>query len=91
MRSNEEFLELNGINQKFSRDKEEYCILIKNLVETKKNIVYPLVYLLIKLSLILPISLFSCKWVIDSIDYKFTTETMERDFFAMKFYKEPIA
>ena len=56
MRSNEEFLELNGINQKFSRDKEEYCILIKNLVETKKNIVYPLVYLLIKLSLILSIT-----------------------------------
>ncbi len=45
--------------------------LAKKLVETKKNIVYLLVYLLVELSLILPV----------------TTATVERAFSAMKFVK----
>ena len=45
--------------------------LFKKLVETRKNIVYPLVYLLVKLALLLPVA----------------TATVERAFSAMKFIK----
>ncbi|KAL7230409.1 hypothetical protein ACSBR2_008819 [Camellia fascicularis] len=45
--------------------------LTRKLVETKKDIVYPLVYLLVKLALILPVA----------------TATVERAFSAMKFIK----
>ena len=60
MRSNNEFFELKGIGD-----------LAKKLVETKKNTVYPLVYLLVKLALLLPVA----------------TATVERAFSAMKFIK----
>ena len=59
MRSNE-FSEVKGIGG-----------LAEKLVETKKNIVYPLVYLLIKLALILPVA----------------TATVERAFSAMNIVK----
>ncbi|KAL7181344.1 hypothetical protein ACSBR1_040265 [Camellia fascicularis] len=60
MRSSNEFSELKEIGD-----------LARKLVETKKDIVYPLVYLLIKLALILPVA----------------TATVERAFSAMKFIK----
>ncbi|KAL7240693.1 hypothetical protein ACSBR2_006360 [Camellia fascicularis] len=60
MRSSNEFFELKGIGD-----------LTRKLVETKKDIVYPLVYLLVKLTLILPVA----------------TATVERAFSAMKFIK----
>lgn len=60
VRSDDEFLEVNGING-----------LAKKLVQTKKNIVYPLVYLLVKLALILPVA----------------TATVERAFSAMNIIK----
>ena len=44
-RSSNEFLELQGIGN-----------ITRKLVETKKDIVYQLVYLLLKLALILPIT-----------------------------------
>ncbi|KAL7175552.1 hypothetical protein ACSBR2_029200 [Camellia fascicularis] len=60
MRSSNEFSELKGIGD-----------LTRKLVETKKDIVYPLVYLLVKLALILPVAI----------------ATVERAFSAMKFIK----
>ncbi|KAL7233566.1 hypothetical protein ACSBR1_017229 [Camellia fascicularis] len=60
MRSSNEFSELKGIGD-----------LTRKLVETKKNIVYPLVYLLVKLALILPVA----------------NATVERAFSVMKFIK----
>ena len=60
MRSSGEFSMLNGISA-----------LAEKLVLTKKNTVYPLVYLLVKLALILPIS----------------TTSVERGFSAMKIVK----
>ncbi|GMP55747.1 hypothetical protein CsSME_00020477 [Camellia sinensis var. sinensis] len=60
MRSSNEFSELKGIGD-----------LTRKLVETKKDIVYPLVCLLVKLALILPVA----------------TATVERAFSAMKFIK----
>ncbi|KAL7235438.1 hypothetical protein ACSBR1_018852 [Camellia fascicularis] len=60
MRSSNEFSELKGIGD-----------LTRKLVETKKDIVYPLVYLLVKLALILPVA----------------TATVERAFSTMKFIK----
>ncbi|KAL7213473.1 hypothetical protein ACSBR2_016076 [Camellia fascicularis] len=60
MHSSNEFSELKGIGD-----------LIRKLVETKKDIVYPLVYVLVKLALILPVAI----------------ATVERTFSAMKFIK----
>ena len=56
MRSSNEFLELKGISD-----------IARKLVKTKKDIVYQLVYLLLKLALILPVA----------------TVTVERAFSAM--------
>ncbi|KAH9751300.1 TTF-type domain-containing protein [Citrus sinensis] len=63
MRSSTEFVELKGISD-----------LAKRMVETKKDKVYPLVYLLVTLALILPVS----------------TATVERTFSAMKFVKNEL-
>ncbi|CAH9100206.1 unnamed protein product [Cuscuta europaea] len=52
-------------------DITEVGCLAQNLVETKKHIVYPLVFLLVKLALLLPVA----------------TATVERAFSAMKFVK----
>ncbi|KAL3819974.1 hypothetical protein ACJIZ3_005879 [Penstemon smallii] len=60
MRLDKEFSKLKGIGD-----------LARKLVETKRNIVYPLVYLLLKLALILPVA----------------TATVERAFSAMKYIK----
>ncbi|KAL7204026.1 hypothetical protein ACSBR2_017150 [Camellia fascicularis] len=60
MRSSNEFSELKGISD-----------LTRKLVETKKDIIYPLVYLLVKLALILTVA----------------TATVEKAFSAMKFIK----
>ena len=60
MYSNTEFAKLQGIGD-----------LAKKLVETKKDIAYSLVYLLIKLALILPVA----------------TATVERTFSTMKLIK----
>ena len=60
MRSSNEFLDLKGI-----------CDIARKLIETKKDIVYPLVYLLPKLVLILPVA----------------TATVERSFSVMKYIK----
>ncbi|KAL7253587.1 hypothetical protein ACSBR1_008010 [Camellia fascicularis] len=60
MRFSNEFSEFKGIGD-----------LTRKLVETKKDIVYLLVYLLVKLALILPVA----------------TATVERAFSAMKFIK----
>ena len=60
MRSNEEFSSLKGIEN-----------LATKLVETKKNVVYPLVYRLVKFALILSIA----------------TASVERVFSAMKIVK----
>ena len=58
MRSSNELLELKGIDD-----------IARKLVETKKDIVFQLVYLLLKLALILPV----------------TTATVERAFSRMKY------
>ncbi|KAH9671440.1 TTF-type domain-containing protein [Citrus sinensis] len=63
MCSSTEFAELKGISD-----------LAKRMVETKKDKVYPLVYLLVTLALILPVS----------------TATVERTFSAMKFVKNEL-
>ncbi|XP_065621341.1 uncharacterized protein LOC136064068 [Quercus suber] len=63
MCSNDEFLELKGIGD-----------LARKMVETKKDVIYPLVYLLVKLVLILPIA----------------TATVERSFSAMKYIKNEL-
>ena len=63
IRSNDEFLELKGIGD-----------LARKMVETNKNVIYPLVYLLIKLVLTLPI----------------VTTTMERSFSAMIYIKSEL-
>ncbi|ESR41960.1 hypothetical protein CICLE_v10013753mg [Citrus x clementina] len=63
IRSSTEFAELKGISD-----------LAKRMVETKKDKVYPLVYLLVTLALILPVS----------------TATVERTFSAMKFVKNEL-
>ena len=60
VRSHNEFTSLKGINE-----------LSVKLVETKKHVVYPLVYLLVKLALLLPVS----------------TASVERAFSAMKIVK----
>jgi hypothetical protein len=60
MRSNDEFATLKGIRQ-----------FAKKLVEIKKDVVYPLVYSLVTLSLILPVA----------------TATVERAFLAMNIVK----
>ena len=60
MCSNDEFLELKGIGD-----------LARNMVETNKDVIYPLVYLLVKLLLTLPIA----------------TATVERSFSVMKYIK----
>ncbi|XP_058783530.1 uncharacterized protein LOC131658224 [Vicia villosa] len=60
MRMSAEFASLKGIND-----------LSKKLVATKRHIVYPLLYKLLKLALILPVA----------------TATVERSFFAMKILK----
>ncbi|PIN11338.1 hypothetical protein CDL12_16064 [Handroanthus impetiginosus] len=60
MRSSDEFLKVTGI-----------VSLAEKLVEKKKDVVYPLIYLLIKLALILPVA----------------TATVERAFSAMKIVK----
>ena len=63
MRSNDEFLELKGIED-----------LARKMMETNKDVIYPLVYLLIKLVLILPV----------------VTATVERSFLAMKYIKNEL-
>ena len=60
MRNNIEFSSLKGIKN-----------IYEKLVETRRHIVYPLVYLLLKLAMILPVA----------------TTTMERAFSAMKIVK----
>lgn len=60
VRSNNDFTELIGITD-----------LSRKLVETKRDLIYPLVYLLVKLALLLPIA----------------TATVERAFSAMKYVK----
>ena len=60
MRSDKMFQELHGLGQ-----------LAKKMVETKRNLVYPLVYLLVTLTLILPVA----------------TATVERAFSAMNIIK----
>ena len=39
------------------------------MVEKRKNIVYPLIYLLIKLALILPVAIASVEWVFSAITF----------------------
>ena len=63
IRSNDEFLELKGIEN-----------LARKMVETNKNVIYPLVYLLVNLVLIIFVA----------------TETMERSFSAMKYMKNEL-
>ncbi|PIN08838.1 hypothetical protein CDL12_18585 [Handroanthus impetiginosus] len=63
MQSDEEFLEVKGIDN-----------LARKLVETKRNVVYPLVYLLLKLALILLMA----------------TTTVERVFSNMKYIKNQL-
>ena len=63
MRSNDEFLELKGIGD-----------LARKMVETKKDVIYPLVYLLVKLVLTLPVA----------------TATVERSFSAIKYIKSSL-
>ena len=57
------FIELNGIDK-----------LARKIVETEKDVTYPLVYLLVKLVLILPVA----------------TATVERSFSAMKYIKNQL-
>ena len=63
MHSSTEFAGLKGISD-----------LAKRMVETKKDKVYPLVYLVVTLALVLPVS----------------TATVERTFLAMKFVKNEL-
>ena len=63
MRSNDFFLELQGVSE-----------LAENLVSTKKHETYPLVYLLVKLTLTLLVA----------------TATVERSFLAMKYIKNEL-
>ena len=63
MRSNDFFLELQGVSE-----------LAEKLVSTRKHETYPLVYLLVKLALTLPIA----------------TVTVERSFSAMKYIKNDL-
>ena len=63
IRSNDEFLELKGIGD-----------LARKMVETNKDVIYPLVYLLVKLVLTLSVA----------------TATMERSFSAMKYIKNEL-
>ena len=63
MRSNDFFLELQGVSE-----------LPEKLVSTRKHETYPLVYLLVKLALTLPI----------------VTATVERSFSAMKYIKNEL-
>ena len=63
IRSNDEFLELKGIGD-----------LARKMVETNKNVIYPLVYFLVKLVLTLLV----------------VTTTMKRSFSAMKYIKNEL-
>ncbi|XP_050289230.1 uncharacterized protein LOC126727556 [Quercus robur] len=63
MRSNDFFLELQGVSE-----------LAEKLVSTRKHETYPLVYLLVKLALTLPVA----------------TATVERSFSAMKYVKNEL-
>ena len=63
MRSYDRFLKLKGIS-----------VLAKRLVKSKENVVYPLVYLLVRLALLLPIA----------------TATVERVFSVMKLVKNQL-
>ncbi|XP_075675139.1 uncharacterized protein LOC142644398 [Castanea sativa] len=63
MRSNDFFLELQGVRE-----------LAEKLVNTRKHETYPLVYLLVKLTLTLPVA----------------TATVERSFLAMKYIKNEL-
>lgn len=63
VRSSEHFSNLNGISD-----------LSEMLVKTRKHIAYPMVYLLVKLALILPV----------------TTATVEKSFSAMKLVKNEV-
>lgn len=63
MRSNDFFLELQGVSE-----------LAEKLVSTRKHETYPLVYLLEKLALTLPVA----------------TATVERSFLAMKYIKNEL-
>ena len=63
MRCNDDFLELEGIGD-----------LARKMVETQKNVIYPLVYLLVKLVLTLPV----------------VTATVERSSSAMKYVKNQL-
>ena len=63
MRSNDFFLELQGVSE-----------LPEKLVSTRKHETYPLVYLLVKLALTLPVA----------------TATVERNFSAMKYIKNEL-
>ena len=63
MRSNDFFLELQGVSE-----------LAKKLVSTRKHETYPLIYLLVKLALTLPLA----------------TATIEKSFSAMKYIKNEL-
>ena len=63
MRSNDFFLELQGVSE-----------LAEKLVSTRKYKTYPLVYLLVKLALTLPVAI----------------ATVERSFSAMKYIKNEL-
>ena len=63
MRSNDAFLELKGIDE-----------LDRNMVETQKDVIYPFVYLLVKLVLTLPA----------------VTVIVERSFSVMKYIKNEL-
>ncbi|XP_075658996.1 uncharacterized protein LOC142628844 [Castanea sativa] len=63
MCSNDEFLELKGIG-----------VLARKMVETNKDVIYPLVYLLVKLVLTLPVA----------------TAIVEISFLAMKYIKNEL-
>ena len=63
MHSNDEFLELKGIGD-----------LARKMVETNKDVIYPLVYLFVKLVLTLLVA----------------TASMERSFSAMKYMKNEL-
>ncbi|KAK9986693.1 hypothetical protein SO802_031644 [Lithocarpus litseifolius] len=63
MRNNDLFLELQGVSE-----------LAEKLVNTRKHETYPLVYLLVKLALTLPVA----------------TATVERSFSAMKYIKNEL-
>ena len=63
LQSNDMFIELNGIDE-----------LARKMVETEKDVTYPLVYLLVKLVLTLPVA----------------TATVERSFSAIKYIKNQL-